>query len=212
MAQSRRWQSLDNEIESLRKFLLPTKFDSLGQYPRPRLTQARTRAFLVLSHAELESFFEQWAKEIARKSEEIWKNNRRMTQPLAALMATTENHVVVNDKQTLAPQDMITAQVDKFVQQRYKAYYKIINDNHGIKEINLMRLLTPLGIPGSVFGSTLLPSLNSFGSSRGLHGHNSVRSIQSVLDPETEYNSAKSLATDLKALDNWLVQYRKKLR
>lgn len=212
MAQSRRWQSLDNEIESLRKFLLPTKFDRLGQYARPRLTQARTRAFLVLSHAELESFFEQWAKEIARKSEEIWKNNRRMTQPLAALMATTENHVVVNDKQTLDPQDMITAQVDKFVQQRYEAYYKIIKDNHGIKEINLMRLLTPLGIPGSVFGSTLLPSLNSFGSSRGLHGHNSVRSIQSVLDPETEYNRAKSLATDLKALDNWLVQYRKKLR
>jgi hypothetical protein len=212
MAQSRRWQSLDNEIESLRKFLLPTKFDSLGQYARPRLTQARTRAFLVLSHAELESFFEQWAKEIARKSEEIWENNRRMTQPLAALMATTENHVVVNDKQTLDPQDMITAQVDRFVQQRYEAYYKIIKDNHGIKEINLMRLLTPLGIPGSVFGSTLLLSLNSFGSSRGLHGHNSVRSIQSVLDPEIEYDRAKSLATDLKALDNWLVQYRKKLR
>jgi hypothetical protein len=212
MAQSRRWQSLDNEIESLRKFLLPRKFDSLGQYPRPRLTQARTRAFLVLSHAELESFFEQWAKELARKSEEIWKNNKRMTQPLAALMATTENHVVVNDKQTLAPQDMITAQVDQFVRQRYEAYYKIIKDNHGIKEINLMRLLTPLGIPGSVFGSTLLPSLNSFGSSRGLHGHNSVRFIQSVLDPETEYNRAKSLATDLKALDYWLVQYRKKLR
>ena len=212
MAQSRRWQSLDNEIESLRKFLLPTKFDSLGQYPRPRLTQARTRAFLVLSHAELESFFEQWAKEIARKSEEIWKNNRRMTQPLAALMATTANHIVVNDKQTLAPQEMITAQVDQFVQKRYEAYYKIIGDNHGIKEINLMRLLTPLGIPGSVFGSTLLPSLNSFGSSRGLHGHNSVRSIPSVLDPETEYNRAKSLATDLKVLDNWFVQYRKKLR
>jgi hypothetical protein len=166
----------------------------------------------VLSHAEFESFFEEWAKEIARKSEDTWKNGGRMTQPLAALMATSENNIPISERLSQAPQDEITTQMNSFVQKRYEAYYRNIRDNHGIKEVNLMRLMTPLGIPGSAYGYTLIPSLNSFGSSRGLHGHNSARTVQNLLDPETEYNHAKSLTIDLKALDGWLIKYRQRIR
>lgn len=212
MAQSRRWYSLYREIEALRKNMLPSKFNNLGQYSRPAQVQARTRAFLVLSHAELETFFEEWAKEIARKSEEVWKSNRKVTQPLAVLIATSDSHIPVNDKISEAQQEDIGTKVDAFIRKRYEEYYKQIRENKGIKQSNLLTLLSPLGVPGTAYGGTLLPSLDSFGKSRGLHVHNSVRSVQNILDPELEYKRVQDLVVDIKTLDTWLLKCRKQVR
>ena len=69
---SRRWKALSRQLEELRRQFLPTAFDPLGNYPKPLRVQAQTRAFLVLSHAELESFLEEWAKDIAQAAEGLW--------------------------------------------------------------------------------------------------------------------------------------------
>src|SRR5450756_2042674 len=58
MPRSKRWHDLEREVLLLRRHFLPSGFDALGQYHRPTQVQSRTRAFLVLSHAEVESYLE----------------------------------------------------------------------------------------------------------------------------------------------------------
>jgi hypothetical protein len=62
MSKSRQLKNLEREISVLRDQFLPDVFDPLGVYPNPTRVQAHTRAFLVLSHAEIEAYLEDWAK------------------------------------------------------------------------------------------------------------------------------------------------------
>jgi hypothetical protein len=90
--------------------------------------------------------------------------------------------------------------------------YKRIKDNNGVKERNVLRLLDPIGVPGSAFGSTLLPSLTSFGTARGEHAHYSRRAVRTALDPLDEYNRVKNIVNDLHPLEQWLLKYQNSIR
>ena len=39
-----------------------------------------------------------------------------------------------------------------------------------------------------------------------------ICAVQSVLDPETEYNRIDALLTDLVVLDEWLAAYKRRIR
>ncbi|MFN0243472.1 MAG: HEPN domain-containing protein [Planctomycetota bacterium] len=171
--------------------------------------QAHTRAFLVLSHAEIESYLEDWAKDVARACEAVWTKSGRPTKPLAFLLATYVERISVPQKlgKEDGPQKLAHA-----TKQLFQAYYELIKANHGIKEQNVMALFFPLGIPASAFGSTLLPNLDSLGALRGTHAHLSAQAVASVLDPETQFNKITAIVGDLKTLDAWLVEYRRSIR
>ena len=94
----------------------------------------------------------------------------------------------------------------------FPRYYRRIRANHGVKEQNILSLYAPLGVPFAVLGPTLLPNLDSFGTLRGTHAHQSGKAVVSVLDPETEYMRVVNLVNELRALDAWLVEYRKRMR
>ena len=205
MALSRRWKALKREITALRKQFLPEPFDPLGSYQNGGAVRTNTRAFLVLSHAEVETYVEEWAKEIARASEEVWKTKGKVTTPLAYLFATLVQQL--SDSSRDPPADLSAACVRMF-----QSFYKRIKDNHGIKEDNVLGLYSPLGIPAAAMGSTLLPNLNSFGDLRGAHAHHSGRAVQNALDPETEFNNLAGILEDLKAFDLWLSSYKRKIR
>lgn len=72
------------------------------------------------------------------------------------------------------------------------SYLATVNDNNGIKEANIAPLLGRLGVPASVFGTTLLPALTAYGDRRGKHVHNSAANVAVllVLDPQDEYSPA----------------------
>src|SRR5258708_12724498 len=93
MPRSKRWKDLRQEIAALRKQFLPDPFHPLGQYADAARVQAHTRAFLVLSHAEIESYLEGWAKEIARPAERVWLSSAKITAPLAFLLATLPKRI-----------------------------------------------------------------------------------------------------------------------
>jgi len=209
---SKRWKQLKREIGTLRKQFLPDPFDPLGVYPKSIRVQAHTRAFLVLSHAEIESYLEEWAKEIARASEVVWLSSGKITEPLAFLLATLAQRIeipptplVTNWKDS--PQRLAEASVKLF-----QKYYKQIKDNNGIKEKNVLALFAPLGVPATTLGSTLLPNLDSLGALRGTHAHHSAKAVQSVLDPETEYNRVIDLVDELLVLDQWAANYKRRIR
>jgi hypothetical protein len=209
---SRRLKGLDREIALLRKQFLPDPFDPLGNYSDTKRVQAYTRAFLVLSHAEVESYLEEWAKDIARASESIWLSSGRMTKPLAFLLGTLAERIALPERLSVpnikdGPQRFADGAVKLF-----QKYYKQIKDNNGIKEQNVLVLFGPLGVPAAALGSTLLPNLDSLGSTRGTHAHHSAKAVQSLLDPETEYKKVSALLIDLGAFDQWLVAYRHSIR
>lgn len=209
---SKRWNVLRQQVEELREQFLPDTFDPLGLYVNAKRVQAQTRAFLVLTHAEIESFLEDWAKDIARASETIWRAKGKFTAPLVFLLCCLAERFELpvppsgpTTKDT--PQKLSDASVKLF-----QRYYKQIRDNNGIKEKNLLALFSPLGLPLSVIGSTLLPNLDNFGALRGTHAHQSAKAVVSVLDPETEYNRVTALLRELVSLDDWLTQYRRRIR
>ena len=57
----------------------------------------------------------------------------------------------------------------------FTEFYTIIKNNHGVKEMNVLRLFDPLGVPATAYGATLLPNLESLGQIRGLHAHASIQ-------------------------------------
>jgi len=212
MPRSKRWKDLKREIATLRKQFLPDRFDPLGQYADATRVQAHTRAFLVLSHAEIESYLEGWAKEIARASELVWLSSTKITTPLAFLLATLADRIAVPDTiRAQTPKDVPQRLSDALVKLFLK-YYTQISDNSGIKERNILTLFGPLGIPATALGTTLLPNLDTLGAMRGTHAHQSARAIQSVLDPETEYKRVDSLLAELVAFDEWLMAYKRRIR
>jgi hypothetical protein len=212
MPPSTRWKGLGTEIAVLRKQFLPDPFDPLGNYADSNKVQALTRAFVILSHAELESYFEGWAKELAGAAEKVWKSSQRVTAPLAFLLATVGDRIIVPQSVVGPNAKDSPERLAGVVEDLFRRYYKSINEINGVKEHNILSLFAPLGIPAIALGSTLPPSLDSLGSLRGTHAHHSGIAIQNVLDPQTEYNSIAALLQELLLLDQWLVSYKKRVR
>src|SRR5688572_9480332 len=78
------------QVAVLRRHLLPLKFDPLGQYRNAHQVQTRTRAFVILSHAEIEGYLEAWSKSIARQAEDLWNARSRISPPLGHLLGAHE--------------------------------------------------------------------------------------------------------------------------
>lgn len=194
--------SARQEIEVLRTYFLPAQFNSTGTYPDPLRVQAHARAFLVLAHAEIETYLEVWAKRLARASQQLWDSSKRISAPLAFLISTLGTKITAT---TLAPKDTPQRFSDECTA-LFQRYYKQIKDNHGVKESNVLGLFGPLGVPASAFGTTLLPFLESFGEDRGNHAHHAARAVVNVLDPETEYKRLQALLVELELFDGWLQQ------
>ncbi len=175
-----------------------------------------TRAFIVLSHAEIESYLEAWAKEITRSCKSAcksaWKGANRVTKPLAFLLVSISERIEAG--QTLAEtkgKDMPT-RLEESAKRMFQKHYKQVKDNHGIKEKNFWSLFGPLGVPATALPSTLLPNLDSLGDIRGRHAHQSTKAVASILDPETEYKRVSSLVDELKTFDGWIAKYKHAIR
>lgn len=205
-----RLKELTREIESLRRQLLPATFAPTGDYAEPNRVQVHTRAFLVLSHAELETYFEGWAKDIARAAEDLWANTKRISTPLAFLLSTIGKDMQLVD--ALGTKGDSHKRFGDVVTAVFPQFYARIKENHGIKEKNVLALFDPLGVSSLAFVSTLFPRLDSMGTKRGEHAHHSRRAVTSTLDPEYEYKDVLGVVADLKTFEDWLVAYKQKVR
>lgn len=214
MPASKRWNALKKEVEKFRRQFLPATFSPTGAYPGSARVQAHTRAFVVLCHAEVESYLEAWAKEIARKAEDAWTSNVSISEPLTFLVATHGKSVVVSDNINDPSADDVRKRFGEIAQKRLHDFYKLVADNNGIKEHNVAKLFAPLGVPSTAYGANLLTKLESLGARRGTHAHNSSKlaAVINVLDPKTEYDSMMDLVNELEPLDLWFGQYKKKIR
>lgn len=85
MAQSKRFRMLKKELNQLRQYFLPKKFDPLGSYTERQLAHAT--AYRILVHAEIEAYLEDRVKEVADAAIQEWGKSSKASRTLLALLA-----------------------------------------------------------------------------------------------------------------------------
>lgn len=205
MAASHEFQQLDGNIKRLRRSLLPKSFNILGTYQQRSLDRAL--AFRVLSHAEFEHYLEERARTIAMTAVERWRNSKEIGTVLLCLVAFTESHEKIPD--TLAPDQENRAQkwqerlrLDARVNRAHSQYIGRLKKNHGIKEINVLQILLPIGLSSASLDPLWVAEMNSFGESRGSAAHTSI--VNHMINPRDELQTVTHLLQGLRDLDQKL--------
>jgi hypothetical protein len=212
---SARLGQLTEQLDLLRRHLLPEKFDPTGLYDRQDEVSTMALAYRVLAHAEIESYFEDQAWEVVREARSAWErghvsrvalclmafSGKTMDLPPATLQPPTENKrkawpALVDVGEKLVP---LTTNFHNFVR----------NGNHGVKEKNLLSLLLPIGVDCNRIDPTFLAAMESFGALRGIAAHSSVKSSTTKgIDPEEELKRVRALLPGIQVIDAELERLR----
>ncbi len=206
---SPRYQQLEEQLKILRGCLLPADFDPTGAYEDQEGVSTRALAYRVLAHAEIEAFFEDRALEPVARAQVVWESTRHVSHVALCLVGFCGKEMALPPATLEAPNDnkrkSWPAQVD--IGQRLLPiiatfHRHVRNENHGIKEKNLLALLLPIGIAFSKIDPAFLTDMESFGAMRGLAAHSSGKTTarQSV-DPEAEQKRVLALMPGIAAID-----------
>jgi hypothetical protein len=208
MDSSERYQRLDKALDLLRRHLLLDQLDD-STIALEEETYTRVRAYLVLAHAEIESFIEDRAKEVVLKTTQIWKKDKKVSKPLLALLAFSGREM---EKPAPSLKPAKAAQQKEWdkklslterINIATRAFHEVLNNNHGIKEENLLHLLLPIGIEVNDLDFLWLTNMNTFGKTLGEMAHLSMFGTQSPTAKE-EYDNIFLLLQGLNALDHIL--------
>jgi hypothetical protein len=213
-ARSSQFRSLESELRSLRKHLLPQKFNPTGAYPARVIT--RTTAYRVLTHAEFEEYIETRVWELAFSSVKALETTGRVNRVVACLIAFSGKKLEYPPEMLAPPGGIPRSLWDEKLEFVEKAksslttFKSIIDQNHGIREKNLLALLLPVGIEPGQLDVTWLSTVDSFGQQRGTVAHHSASSYRATLlpDPQTELNTVRKILTGLRDIDKRLNKLR----
>jgi RiboL-PSP-HEPN len=190
MAASKRFQRLVTRLAVLEKHLLPKQFSPTGHYSSKEVDLAR--AYVLLTHAEIEAYIEDRADSKVARAYEAWQNR----QVCSSLLSR-----VVIYYQARAKSWDVTGIHRVNVDKARNFYVNELRENHGIKEKNLLSIFLPLGLEHSDFDTSLLATLNNFGVLRGKLAHESIKTHQPI-DPKNERDKIqKHILPELRKLD-----------
>lgn len=175
MSHSRRYNKLKSRIKALELHFLPQPKLS-GNYTVKETDF--TKAYVILVHAEIETYFEEVAKHKAQVTLAKWRSDRRKSNCLLSVMSFMTPEIQwENDDH----KNCLEYRINKSVSH----YISILDRNNGIKANNIFSMLLPLGIEERELDPTWLIDMDSFGGARGNFAHSS-HSVQLQIDPTTE--------------------------
>lgn len=177
MPKPQRLQRLLTRITKLEEHFLPATFSLTGRYSR--LQHDLTKAFLLLAHAELESYFEDRARKVALNVQERYERSGICTPVLSRLLVYHN-----------AGKDELGPVSAKAVEKAINYYIDHLEKNHGIREKNLLTIFLPLGICHSALDAQLIAACNQLSEKRGQFAHASFKTHQQV-DPKTERDNIR---------------------
>lgn len=196
------YKKLRERFKQLELAFLPSSFSPTGDYADDRVFE-HARAYKVMTHAELEYYFEEIAKSIAKKAIDEWKNNHA-TKALVALVAYYPG--TFDPIPDLAKGNNAQKTLDMRINDALTSYYRYVqSENHGIKEKNILHLFLPLGIQIDEIPPDLLIFANNYGSKRGEIAH-STRT-QNILQPEDAKKDADEILKYVQQFDGLLKTY-----
>lgn len=191
MANSQRYIQLENRIKVIEKLYLPSIKPSGNYTPKE---QDDIRAYLLLVHAEVESYFEEISEKKAKEAFRKWKDTRVKSNVLLSLVSFHENKISEHD---------IEVRVNKAL----SSFIYGLRHNHGIKEANVLAMLLPVGFEYSEIDTTWLNTITSFATSRGEIAHTAAR-VQQPLDPSTLKATVQQILSEIKLIDEKLKKLR----
>ena len=177
MPNSRRYNSLVTRIRKLSNTILPPSKPS-NIYTAKE--QDLIRAFVVLSHAEIEAFLEDVTKDKATKELRKWISGRKRSNCLKSIasyvgpLLAAERFPHPNDHE-----ERIKKIVGHFI--------GLIRKNNGVKESDVLSLVLPIGVEYSLLDPVWLQEMETFGTFRGSLVH-TTHQVQLPLDRDNEYN------------------------
>jgi hypothetical protein len=200
MPKSRRFSQLEQRLNVLREHFIPATFSETGSYEDRTLDH--TRAFVVLAHAEMESYIEDRARSKAERALKQWRSSGLCSGILSHLL-------VYHSARTAKGQGWTPAMPsDENVRKAVSFYVSELGQNHGIKEHNVLSMLVPIGLAHRSISTTLLATLDSFGVLRGRVAHMSLKAHQAI-DPKTSSdNVLVNILPDLVRLDESISRLR----
>ena len=207
MGDSIRYKELKSEILQLRRDLLPKKFRGSGQYEQETIT--KTRAYRVLVHAEIEEYLEDRSRDIALAAVKAWKDRNQASKTLLALIAFS-GRIMEKPPNSISPEQQSQVgqwdekiKLSKKIDLAMNAFNYVLNNNNGIKEENIVRLLLPIGVDCGELDTVLVADLNSYGIRRGLVAHHRFESYRTTeqIDPKEELKKVMSLVEGLASID-----------
>ena len=206
MSKSSRFITLTKELNRLKRQFLPKTNPPDVYYSDRQL--AMIIAYRVFAHAEIEAYLEDRVKKVATDAKKDWDNYRKTSRTLLSLLAFS-GKVMDIPPDTLSPIAgskkvlLEKIQLDKKIEIAVNCFMKIINQNHGLKEANILALLLPIGVDSSDLDLSLLVQLNTFGEQRGLVVHSSATSerMKQPPDPVDELNKITQITQGLLQID-----------
>jgi hypothetical protein len=209
---SERFLQLTAQLSTLRGHLLPNPFEETGLYEDHEKVAASALGYRVLSHAEIEAYFEDRALEIVNRARLAWENSSHISRVSLCLMAFSGLTMALppdslqppsENKRRIWPDLLDLGRRLRPVFTEYNTYVR--TENHGIKEKNLLSILLPIGIEHSSLDPAFLVEIDSFGSMRGHTAHTSSRAaVRRAVDPKEEFNRVESLLGGIEAIDRLL--------
>lgn len=205
---SARYRKMRSQVAQLARSFLPRdlKKDILDLPPRVSL---RALSFRILSHAEIESYLEDRAIELARAADEAWKKHGHVSRVTLCLLAFLGGSLKQLPGTLRPPPNKKQADWDQLIRpdkrlsQAISTFnYRVSQLNHGIKEENLVAILLPLGIDPDIIDEVLLADLNDLGAKRGESAHGgSFGQVSKGVNPRDEYAHVMRALDGLKAID-----------
>jgi hypothetical protein len=205
MSRSTRFRILCKELNRLKKQFLPN-ISPTGLYSERQL--ARTIAYRVLAHAEIESYLEERVWEAVLKAKKNWDSSGKAHCTLICLIAfsgqtmdSPPDTLTPNKPNKELPQEKV--KISKKIDSAIKCFKHVIDQNHGLKEANILALLLPIGVDSDDIDSTLLATMNTFGEKRGRVAHSSATAYRTneQPDPANELSTVEQIVQGLLQVD-----------
>ena len=197
---------LTSRLRKLRTVYLPRLFSPTGTYSESVFE--KVRAYTVLSHAEMEYYFEETALSVAERAYNRWITNQKSSKPLLALVAYYDGQY--QSVPEAHDGNRSDENLDVRIQKAYTSYNSLVRvNNHGIKETNILRVFLPIGIRIDDLDENLLIALNNFGAERGRIAHSTRAS--NLTTPDDALNTVSSIIKLIDSFDSFLHEYRRKI-
>ena len=212
MPKSLRFRQLTKELNRLKKQFLPRKFSEINEYSERQL--ALTFAYRVFAHSEIESYLEYRVWDTVQTAKNIWDKQGKAGRVLLCVIAFSGQEME-NPPDTITPLKgnknvsldklKITKKIDIVI----RCFKSVIDQNHGIKETNLLKLLLPIGIDSDDLDKVWLANMNTFGEERGEIAHSSGIKTKKTPNPADELERVKQIIQELEKVDQLITNLLK---
>ena len=193
---SKGYLDLRKRIAVLREQFLPAQFSPTSSYNQADLDGAA--AFKLLVHSEVEYFLEAKVFDIANRALANWQNKGICSRSLLAILAFYPSGLAITTNTLTTKSNRNLDLGIKESTSNFNGYARA--RNNGVRTINVLSLLLPVGINEVDIDPDWLAAIDSFGRDRGGTAHKPDR-VNVLTVPDGIYKDVSYILDGLLDID-----------